>query len=121
MSNSSETAKRAALQFVLSSDMPSEHKAVILEALRDSLAQDALVPAVQAPDPEWNPHEETEIHEFLAGKLAHGWQHADELVMALSARLHRDPDAVRRKAVELGHGASVDYRLARRAAHEHQQ
>ncbi len=121
MSNSSEIAKRAALQFVLSSDMPSEHKAVILEGLRDSLANDASVPAARVPEPEWNPHDETEIHEFLAGKLAHGWQHADELVMALSARLHREPDAVRRKAVELGHGASVDYRLARRAADEAQQ
>src|SRR5689334_10476796 len=110
---SPEAAKRAALHFVHTSNMPSEHKAVILEVLSESLRQDRCAP--QAPEEEraWNETEETSIRAFLSNKTALGWQHADELVLSLSARLDRTPSEIRRKAVELGLGVSVDYGLAR--------
>jgi hypothetical protein len=110
-----ETAKRAALHFVSSSDIPTEHKAVILEVLGESLRQDRCyipAPAVERP---WEKDEETDVGSFLENKPARGWQHADEVVMALAARLHRSPIEVRRKATQLGFGACVDYRLARSA------
>jgi hypothetical protein len=115
-----ETAKRTALQFVHSSDIPPEHKAVILEALSESLRNHLSVGATTEAERTWNPDEEAGVRSFLDNKPARGWQHADELVMALAARLHRTPNDVRRKAVELGLGVSVDYRLARLAAQDTQ-
>jgi hypothetical protein len=117
---SPETAKRAALHFVHTSDMPSEHKVVILEVLRESLRNDqtaALNPDEERP---WSADDEAEIRNFLGNKSARGWQHADELAMSLAARLRRTPSEVRRKAVEMGFGVSVDFALARWASRQNQ-
>ena len=96
--------------------MPSEHKAVILEVLSESLRQDRSAPQTPQEERAWNEVEETSMRDFLSNKPALGWQHADELVVALASRLQRTPSEIRRKAVELGLGVSVDYGLARWAA-----
>jgi hypothetical protein len=62
---------------------------------------------------EWREHEITHLKVFLQHRLAKSWQHADECLMQIAAQLHRDPRSVRDKAMQLGLGASVDYRCAR--------
>lgn len=108
---------RAALQFVLASEMPSDHKAVLIDVLTEAMRQhDARIvqsdAALDSVEP-WNVEETAQVESFLAGKVARSWQHADELLMNLAARLHRNPSYVRSKATELGFGESVDYRLAK--------
>jgi len=110
---------RAALQFLIASDMPFEHKAVMIDALTEAL-RTSLQPhvAVGGVGP-WQVHETAQLQDFLEGKLANSWQHADELLMRVAAQLHRDPGDVRAKATELGFGAGVDYRLAKARAAAH--
>jgi hypothetical protein len=108
---------RAALQFVLSTEIPSEHKAVLIEVLTDAMRQhDARIvqrdAALDSVEP-WQVAETAQVESFLRGKIARSWQHADELLMNLAAQLHRNPNYVRSKATELGFGEGVDYRLAK--------
>jgi hypothetical protein len=117
---SSEAAKRAALQFVYTSNMPSEHKVVLLEVLRESLENDRTAAAIAPVERAWIEAEEAEMRALLANRPARGWQDADELAMALAVRLRRSPDEIRRKAVAMGLGVSVDYALARWAARQNQ-
>ena len=97
--------------------MPSEHKAVLIEVLtqrlRDQEAAYLRGQAAEQAGEEWQPHEVTQLQTFLQGKIAKGWQHADESLMFLAAQLHRDPRSVRTKAMELGLGAGVDFRVAK--------
>jgi glycyl-tRNA synthetase beta subunit len=110
-------AIHAALHFVMTRDMPSEHKAIIIEVLTQALRDDDIEQlrqhAVAEAGEEWQEHEIAQLTSFLQGRLARSWQHADESVMHLSAQLHRNPRSVRDKATELGLGASVDYRYAK--------
>ena len=112
-------ALRETLQFVISGDMPAQHKRVLLDAVTQALraAEHAgdLDRAQQEQSEEWRPQEAQLVEAALRGKVAKSWQHADEALMQVAGQLRRAPDDVRRKATELGCGAAVDYALARSA------
>ena len=108
-------ALRDALQFLVASTMPAQHKSLLLDlvgqAMRDEeVAQRNL--AAQAVSPEWQPEEIAQVRNLLEGSIARSWQQADELLMRLAMQLKRKSHDVRSKAMELNLGASVDYRLA---------
>jgi hypothetical protein len=108
---------RAALQYLISSHMPAEHKAVLLEALTDAMrtVQDADVHRQAAGEAsgQWHEHEIAQLQTFLQGKTANSWQQADERTTSLAARMRRSPKDIRAKASELGLGEAVDYQLAK--------
>jgi hypothetical protein len=110
-------ALRAALQFVIASDMPSAHKATLIEVLTQTMRDDETAELkrreIAQAGHEWQEHEITHLKVFLQHRLAKSWQHADECLMQIAAQLHRDPRTVREKATQLGLGASVDYRFAK--------
>ncbi|WP_153067194.1 hypothetical protein [Steroidobacter cummioxidans] len=110
-------ALHAALRFVITNEMPSEHKAtlidVLTQAIRDEEAAKLRREAVARSQGEWQEPEIVQLKAFLHGRTATSWQHADECVMQLATQLHRDPASVRCKATELGLGTAVDYRFAR--------
>jgi hypothetical protein len=110
-------AMRAALQYLLSSDVPTEHKFVLIEtltqAMRDWDSADVRRQAAEQASGEWQPHETEQLQAFLQGRVANSWQQADELSVHLAAQLHRHPHDIRAKATELGLGVAVDYRLAK--------
>lgn len=107
----------SALRFVVTSEIPSEHKTTLIEvltqAVRDEVAATLHRESAAQAQGEWQDHEIVLLKNFLHGMTARSWQHADECVMSLAAQLHRDPEAVRRKATELGLGVAVDYRFSR--------
>jgi len=110
-------ALRAALQYVLTSEIPGEHKAALIEALTQALRshdsrtiQDRA--AAQAGGV-WQDDETAQLAASLQGKLANSWQQADEVLMHVAGQLHRSPRDVRTKATELGLGAGVDYQQAK--------
>ena len=112
---------RAALQFLMQSEIPSEHKVVLVDAVVQALREhDAAITrselAAAQASAEWQPHETEQLREYLSGKVASGWQHADEVAVHLATQLHRQRDDIRAKAVELGFGVAIDYRLARAQA-----
>lgn len=110
-------ALHAALRYVISSNMPSEHKAILIEvltqAVRDGEAAELHREGAAQAQGEWQEHEIEQLKSLLHGRTATSWQHADECVMHLAAQLHRDPESVRHKATELGLGTAVDYRFAK--------
>lgn len=110
-------AIRTALSYVLTAEMPSEHKATLIEvltqALRDDAAADLRRQALANARGEWQEHEIVHLKSLLPGRIAKSWQHADECVMQLAAQLRRDPRSVRDKATELGFGAAVDYQFSK--------
>lgn len=107
---------RDTLQYVLSSEIPSQHKAVLIEVLTQALREQsdahAREQSAHRAGAQWQTQELRELESFLEGKTAKSWQHADELAMHLAAQLHRSLDDVRAKAVELGFGGCIDYRRA---------
>ena len=111
------TALHAALRFVITSEIPAEHKAVLIEVLTQTLRDDATAElrrqTAEKMHREWQEPEIVQLKSFLQDRTANSWQHADEGVMQLAAQLRRDPRAIREKAVELGFSASVDYRFAK--------
>jgi hypothetical protein len=111
----SSAAIREAMKSLDASGIPDEHKRLLIEVvarvLRNSNAE--AHGGVERSDMSWQQHEVQTVAAHLEGKLAVNWQHADELVMWLVACLRRNPDDIRRKATELGFGASVDYRIAK--------
>lgn len=113
----SEADIRSTLQYVVASDIPAQHKAVLIAALTQTMRhREAAYARRQVLDqagPQWQPHEEVQLQAFLQGKVARGWQHGDEMVMHLASQLHRSPGEIRAKATELGFGAGVNYGLAR--------
>ena len=102
---------------MVTSDLPPEYKetliAVVTLALRDEEAAEMNTQAGAPRRGLWQEDEIVQLKGFLQGKVAGSWQHADESVMHMAARLRRDPRPVRDQAAELGLGVSVDYRLAR--------
>ncbi|GFE80669.1 hypothetical protein GCM10011487_26690 [Steroidobacter agaridevorans] len=111
-------ALHAALRFVITSELPSEHKATLIEVLTQAIRDDEAAAlhrqSAARSQGEWREHELEELKSFLHGQTARSWQHADECVMQLATRLHRDPASVRHKATELGLGTAVDYRFVRK-------
>lgn len=118
-------ALHAALRFIITSEMPSEHKATLIEvvtqAIRDDDAAGLRREAVTRSQGEWQEPEIVRLKSLLQGRTATSWQHADECVMQLSNQLHRDPASVRNKATELGLGTAVDYAVARRLKQVHEE
>lgn len=110
-------ALHAALRFVITSAIPSQHKATLIDvlthALRDDEAAERYREAAAHASGEWQEHELVQLKSYLHDRTAKSWQHADECVMQLAAQLHRDAESIRHKATELGLGAAVDYRFAR--------
>lgn len=110
-------ALRAALQYVVSSDIPSEHKAVLIEALTRALrAEDSERTAREAAEhasSDWSAAELQNLQDRLAGKVAKSWQDADEQLMQIAGELRRSTGDVRNKALEMGAGMGIDYRLAK--------
>lgn len=110
-------ALHAALRFVITADVPSDHKAILIElllqALRDDEAAELRRQHVSRDCREWQEHELVVLESFLRNRIARNWQDADESVMHLAMQLHRDPRSVRDKAKEVGLGASVDYWLSK--------
>lgn len=110
-------ALHSALRFLISSDLPAEHKAVLIEtvtqALRDQETAHLRAQSAEQAIGSWQTHEVEQLESYLQGRVANSWQQADELMMHLAARLHRNPRDVRAKATELGFGAGVDFRQAR--------
>jgi hypothetical protein len=110
-------ALHAALRFVITSEMPSEHKAtliaVLTQAIRDVGAVELRREADARSQGEWREPEIAQLKALLHGRTATSWQHADECVMQMATQLHRDPASIRLKASELGLGRAVDFRLAR--------
>ena len=111
-------ALHAALRFVVTNDTGAEHKPILIDLLTQALRDDETAElnrraVVQAASGEWQEHEIAQLRSFLHDRLARSWQHADEAVMHLAAQLHRNPQTVRDKAIQLGLGASVDFRFAK--------
>ena len=115
---SSPDSLRATLQFVVSSDMPAEHKVVMIQALTHTLraAEAEQHRRVNQQQPVWQAQETAQLQGLLEGRTAQGWQQGDEMLMRAASLLHRAPDDVRAKAAELGLGASIDYAQARARA-----
>jgi hypothetical protein len=113
----SSAALESTLQFLFASDIPSQHKRVLIEvmtqALRDQEGARIRRLTMERADGPWQQHETAQLESFLQGKIAKGWQHADELVMRVATQLNRHPADVKAKATELGFGVGVDYRLAK--------
>lgn len=115
----SSDALRDTLQFVASSSIESKHKRVLMDVLLRALRnieEEKRAEAIRSMVPEWQPNEEQAVSEYLRDKIAKSWQHADELTMHLATQLHRAPTDVREKAIAMGAGAAVDYRLAKARA-----
>jgi hypothetical protein len=111
------TQIRETLRFVLAGSIPADHKRILIEALTQALraadeAERVLDLQKRVSQP-WRPDETTMIESFLRGKLVSSWQQADEVLMRLSNELHRSPEEIRRKAIELDLGACVDYAIAK--------
>jgi hypothetical protein len=108
---------RAALQFLMTSDIPSEHKGVLIETLTQALREHETTAlrdqAAARVSEQWQPDETAQLHAYLQGRVANSWQQADEAVMHLAAQLDRHPHDIRAKAAELGLGVAVDFRLAK--------
>lgn len=117
MTDINPDALREALQFLIRSDMPAEPKRLLIEVVMESLATreaaHAVRDAIKKTSPVWQQAELDLVTAFLQGKVAQSWQNADELLTHLVRQLHREAADVRAKAIELGLGAGVDYRLAR--------
>jgi hypothetical protein len=112
-------ALREALQILIRSDMPADPKRLLIEVVMESLAvreaADVVSNTAKKIHPAWQQTEIDLVTSFLQGKVAKSWQNADEVVTHLARELHRDAADVRTKAVELGAGVAVDYRLAKRS------
>jgi hypothetical protein len=110
-------ALREALQFLIRSDMPSEPKRMLIEVVMEALVTKEAAAVVRdtakKTSPAWQQAEIDRLTAFLQGKVSKSWQHGDELVTHLVRELKRNAVDVRAKAIELGFGVSVDYRLAR--------
>jgi hypothetical protein len=111
-------AKRAALQFVHSSDIPPQHKGILLRVLTQSLREDHFAVANPTQQRPWLEAELLTFERTMRNKSASSWQHADELVMYVCGQLHRSPEEVRAKAIELGFAAAVDYRFVKAHARD---
>jgi hypothetical protein len=108
---------RNTLEYVMASDMPAQHKSVLIEALTQALrnqldADEEREQRVRQAAAPWQADEVAQLCKCLEGQVARSWQHADELAMRLALQLQRNVDDVRAKASELGLDASIRYRRA---------
>jgi len=116
-----QSTLRAALRCLLTSDLPPEHKAVLVDAVVQTLLEREAAHHIDESFAEaraWEPQEVEELRTLLAGRIAHSWQEADELLTRCARQLERAPVDVREQAGTLGLDAAVDYRRARTTASE---
>jgi hypothetical protein len=118
MTDRSESiAKHAALRFVVVSDIPAEHKRVLINVLTQALREDDAAElrrkSAEQTRPPWTPEGVARLQSLLEGKIARSWQHADEILMGTAAQLQREPLDVRSQATRLGLGRAVDYAVAK--------
>lgn len=110
-------ALHAALRFVITTNVVSEHKAILIDVLLQALRDDETAELRQQETSqtcrEWQEHEVVLLKSLLKDRVARNWQDADESVMHVASQLRRDPRSVREKAKEVGLGASVDYWLSK--------
>src|SRR5688500_1702612 len=106
---------REALGYLPECNIPAQYKRLIIEAVETAVRIEEAgdLPSASRGAGEWLPHEVQLLQEFLTGKVAANWQHADERVMHLASQLQRTPEDVKKKASELGLGVGVDYRQAK--------
>lgn len=121
MANTPEsTAMHAALRFVVVSDIPSEHKRVLIDVLTQALraadASELRLKNAHATSEPWQPEEIARLQSLLERRIARSWQHADEILMGAAAQLHRNRVDIRAKATQLGLGGAVDYAIAKAQA-----
>ena len=112
-------AIREALPFVALSDLPAEHKSVVMEVIAQALNESEEAERAGLGRNKMGPWDEAELQvvaTHLQGKVAASWQNADELVVDLALRLNRVPTDVKEKGKELGYAVAVDYRAARERA-----
>jgi hypothetical protein len=117
----SVSALREALQYLMTSDVPPQHKAVLIETVLQALSEGEAAQRAAQSTPTPSPWQENEIEELralIAGRSARSWQEADEMVTRCARELHRAPDAVRAQAALLGLSAAVEYRPGRLKASE---
>jgi hypothetical protein len=110
-------ALREALQFLIRADIPADPKRLLIAVVMQAVSAE-VVAAKQGiisnkPHPDWRSEEIEQALNYLQDKVAVSWQNADEIVMRLAHQLRRDPMDVRNKAIALGFGMAVDFRLAR--------
>ncbi len=118
MQNRSESAAmHAALRFVVVSDIPADHKRVLIDVLTQALRADEVAELERKNatkvQPPWAAEDVARLESVLAHKVARSWQNADEIVMGTAVQLHREPFDVRAKAKQLGLGRAVDYAIAK--------
>lgn len=113
----SPAAIRSTLQYVVSSDVPAEHKSVLIEAvtrlLRTQESEEERQRLSSVESRSWQTEELTHLDRSLGGKLAKSWQDADETLLLIASQLHRRSAEVRTKAVERGFTAAVDFAAAK--------
>lgn len=110
----SAVAIRAALQYVVATEMPASHKAVLIETLTEALrTRQAADEELEQGERPWQSEEAARVESTLRGRIAKSWQDADESLMHLALQLQRPPAEVRTMAAKLGVGAGVDYALAK--------
>ena len=108
-------AIRAALQYVISTEMPANHKAILIETLTEALrTRQAADEEPERGERPWQREESAHLESALRGRIAKSWQDADESLMHLALQLHRPPAEVRTMAAKLGVGPGVDYALAKK-------
>lgn len=115
------TALREALHCLMRSDLPSRHKAVLIDAVVHTLSDRESAERAADSQPKsqvWQERDNEELRAVLEGRTARSWQEADELLTRSARKLGRPPDEVRRQAALLGLGAAVDYRQARATVSE---
>lgn len=122
-------AIRATLKYLLNSDVPSEHKSILLDALTRMLrveeAEAQRLSGSEDARRSWQEHELTHLDRSLTNRVAKSWQDADETLVLIASQLQRHSADVRGKAVERGFNAAVDFAVAkairatRAAEHDH--
>lgn len=113
----SVAAIRGTLKYLLNSDVPSEHKSILIDALTRMLrveeAEAQRVSGSAHSTRAWQDHELNHLDRSLANRVARSWQDADETLVLIASQLQRHSADVRGKAVERGFDAAVDFAVAK--------
>ena len=110
-------AIRGTLKYLLNSDVPSEHKSILIDALTRMLrVEEAEAQRLLGSDHVtrmWQDHELNHLDRSLNNRVAKSWQDADETLVLIASQLQRHSADVRGKAVERGFDAAVDFAVAK--------
>ena len=115
----SVAAIRGTLKYLLNSDVPSEHKSILIDALTRMLRVEEAEAETQRLSGSdhvtrmWQDHELNHLDRSLNNRVAKSWQDADETLVLIASQLQRHSADVRVKAVERGFNAAVDFAVAK--------